>query len=218
MTWATGRARRRAGGGFTLVELVLVLVILALLAAAVVPSVMGVRAGHMAREPLDLLRQTARECRARAMEEGRPYVIHFHSEGYVAGRFMGLVRTDTELDQLRERQALDPRNSGGAMVAAYAELEAMGRGELPGVGAGESAAGIAGGWGKEFTLGSGMVLEVGFWGEGEPKEVPRGVVRSWVFQPSGLCEPLRVRIGLRGETYPLQFSALTADKEVGGGR
>ena len=56
-------------------------------------------------------------------------------------------------------------------------------------------------------LGEEVGVEVRRWNSDE-WEVPNGV--EWVFEPSGLCEPLSVRFSRRGGYVEVDFNPLTA--------
>jgi hypothetical protein len=37
------------------------------------------------------------------------------------------------------------------------------------------------------------------------------LIKLWVFQPSGICQPLRVHVERQSATFDIEFGALTAD-------
>jgi prepilin-type N-terminal cleavage/methylation domain-containing protein len=73
----TARTRR----GYSLFELLVVLMILLLLAAAVLPSLAGLRNGPRQRAAADAIRGELAIARSRAMEEGRPYRVAISQDG-----------------------------------------------------------------------------------------------------------------------------------------
>lgn len=58
-----------------------------------------------------------------------------------------------------------------------------------------------------YGLGSAIHIEVRRWDE---KEWHKKVDESWVFQPSGLCEPIQVRFSLDESWLSIVFNPLTA--------
>ncbi len=58
---------------------------------------------------------------------------------------------------------------------------------------------------------NGIQMEVRHWGEKKPWFVPQpDPTTVWVFEHSGLCEPISVRFTLAGRTIGAQFDPLTA--------
>ena len=81
--------RIRQPRGFTLIEIIIALTIVAVLAAAAVPMLKGFQDERVAREPVAKLVQMARGVRMRAMTEKRPYQVAFHSRGFTASPRIG---------------------------------------------------------------------------------------------------------------------------------
>ena len=50
-----------------------------------------------------------------------------------------------------------------------------------------------------------------FWGETEWIDMQSGLFHRWVFQPSGMCEPLRIRVESDGAFFEVEFHPLTGD-------
>ena len=105
MILETGK-QLRLQSGFTLVEMIIVLSVLALLTAAAIPSIDGVLKERQAREPISELLLLAREVRNRALSEQRPYQIAFDSEGFRASRYFNPYGGAEEFDQLQELLAV----------------------------------------------------------------------------------------------------------------
>src|ERR1700733_6283915 len=71
------RKRFRSSSGFTLIELILVLVIIAIIAAIVMPSVSAFSAGRSSQNTASQIVVLANYARAQAAAEGRIYRLNF---------------------------------------------------------------------------------------------------------------------------------------------
>lgn len=192
------RARlHRPRGGFTLLEIVLVLAIIAILAVVSIPAVKGIQDGVRARRPLVELAKMAQSARLRALEEGRPYQVIFSDAGFRATRYFDPYAEQFDVEAFfaeLERDELE-RQNGGGVSDPNDENALPARPELA----------------LSYELPEGVTLEVQRWGEPLPMPLTDGRLHSWVFQPSGLCNPVRVRFG-EGEGYhEAFFNTLTAD-------
>jgi prepilin-type N-terminal cleavage/methylation domain-containing protein len=212
ITQADSRLRFRAG--FTLIEIVLVLTILALLAAAAVPSVRGYQEEKAAREPVLALAKLAKEARLRAMQDKRPYQIAFTSKGFSATRYLSpylqlaqldefIQRTEVEAQQKEEAGITEELEEGGAGVSSPGNFGAAATGATPTPAFKE--------WTETQALPEGTTYGVQFWHEPEPTPIEGELVRLWVFQPTGIVSPLSVNLNHGGHVITVTFSALTAD-------
>jgi prepilin-type N-terminal cleavage/methylation domain-containing protein len=71
----------RAPGGFTLVEVLLVIALLVLLAAVLMPTLGNIRGDTYQRGAADIVRSELAAARGRAMEEGVPYRLAVNKDG-----------------------------------------------------------------------------------------------------------------------------------------
>ena len=203
--------------GFTLIELVIVLTLLAILMAAAIPSVRGLKDEQIAREPITALSKLAKETRLQAMKDKRPYQIAFTSKGYTATRYLSpymqagqleafVTKAENDIQQREEAgvpEAPTPDNSSGfanpaptdkPVVSSYKE------------------------WTQSYTLPEGVHYGAQFWYEPEPTPIEGDTVRLWVFQPTGMVTPITISMQREAATFSATFSALTADimKETSG--
>lgn len=208
--------------GFTLIELVLVLTLLALITAAAVPSIKGLQEETLAREPLNDLAKLAKQTRLRAMKEKRPYQIVFTTTGFTATRYLSPYLQAAELEEFLQKTEIEARQKAEAGLTAKNGDPAAEAGQAT---AGSSFAGAptsAGGaappaapafqeWTEKHDLPEGMTYSVQFWYEPEPVPMEGTAVKLWVFQPTGLVSPLTVKMSYSAGAITASFSALTAD-------
>jgi len=208
--------RTTSAVGFTLIEIVLVLVILSILVASVVPVFKGLADERKAREPVRELRLMAREARLLAMREHRPYQVAFSSEGFQLTRHFHPYAEPSEVREFiaqagessmafdanggeRTAQMLEAerRADAGAILTPEEDFAWLRRPERV----------------RAYAFPDGVTAELRFWGE--PQRTPLGgnAYRQWVFQPSGLCDPLRVTFISRSREQLVAFNSLTAEIE-----
>lgn len=188
------------GMGFTLLEIVIVLSLLSLLVAAAVPSFSGIQAERALRDPLIQLANTAKEVRLRAMKEKRPYQIVFTSTGFTASRYLSPYLQLAEFQNFLsiEEQLLENADSEKEEPAEAKNPLGFSHESLP-----QSF--------QKITLPEGSIQKFQYWYESTPTEIGNNIVKLWVFQPNGLCEPIRIRF--QGQTHFVEatFNAITAD-------
>jgi prepilin-type N-terminal cleavage/methylation domain-containing protein len=219
--------KARVAAGFTLLEIVIVMTILAVLAAATVPSYRGFQRERAAREPLAALVDLAKEARLRAIQEKRPFQVAFTSTGFYATRYFDPYLTQsmltefvTQADMAAEaglREALDPDAvSGAENQAVTAAITGVSPGDTPATStaaAAESAQEqfLKPEWVERYVFPEATSITVQQWHEAVPTLIEGEFVRLWVFQPSGICDPLRITINRQGAAFAVEFSALTVD-------
>ncbi|MCB1276092.1 prepilin-type N-terminal cleavage/methylation domain-containing protein [Prosthecobacter sp.] len=202
-------SRVSASRGFTLVEIIIALTIVAVLAAATVPMLKGFREERLAREPVTALVNLAREARLRAMTEKRPYQVVFHSGGFTASRYFNPYLQLAELQEFMEagqnhpeEQATFDKNDldNGGSVTKTTELPLA-----------PPAPKYDEYWSEKYEMPADMKYAIQFWYDTEPTYLEGDIVRLWVFQPSGICQPLKVHVERESATFDVEFAALTAD-------
>lgn len=199
----------RLRAAFTLVEIIIALTIVAVLAAATVPMLKGFRDERLAREPVAKLVQLAREARMRAMTEKRPYQVAFHGGGFTASRYFNPYLQLTELEEFvataenppPETDTVDKTdldNGGGLTKTTELPL-------APPVPKYDEH------WSEKYEMPQDMKYSIQYWYDTEPTFLEADLVRLWVFQPSGICTPLKIHIERENATFDVEFGALTAD-------
>lgn len=141
-------------GGYTLIEIAIVLAIIVLIIGAAVPMSSGFMREQRMRDPLRQLLILAKTARTEAMTTGRPTGVVFEKKGF------GIMRPGAE-------EPSDLRNLPGSM---------------------------------SYTI-----LPFG----AERRIKPDG--QTWIFQPTGLCEPLTVRLEQGDAWMEATFDPLTAE-------
>ncbi|MDA8633684.1 prepilin-type N-terminal cleavage/methylation domain-containing protein [Verrucomicrobiales bacterium] len=206
-TSGTGKARDWQASGFTLVELVIAITVLAILGGLAVPAIDSVQRERLAREPVNQLYLLAREVRVRSMKERRPYQIVFDREGFRASRFFQpyggseeFEALRTELEQrAREQEMIDASRARGIDLSA----EKVNLKQI------EIEEGLQ--YFREYEWSDDVECSLRFWDEMQWVGLSSGEFRRWIFQPSGMCEPLRLRIEADGAYFEIEFHPLTAD-------
>ncbi len=200
--------RHSSPAAFTLIELVICLTIVVLLAAASIPTFRGFQDERLAREPVTALVRLAKEARLRAMQEKRPYQIAFHSGGFTASRYFNPYLQRSELDeflQLAETSTQQPEvektdiDNGGGLTKTT---------ELP---LAPPRPKFDEHWTDKYEAPADMKVAIQFWHDTEPLYLEGEVIKLWVFQPSGVCQPLKVHVERQTATFDVEFAALTAD-------
>lgn len=204
----TTSATGRADGGFTLVELIIAISVVSILAGLAVPAIDSVKRERQAREPVNALYLAARDVRLRAMKEQRPYQIVFDREGFRAARFFQPYGGREEFDQLRlELEQLDQRDA--IIEASRARGIQLAPEEEPDLRREQVEEGLR--FFAEYAFDPDLACSLKFWDETEWVNLSGGEFRRWIFQPSGMCEPLRVRVESDGAFFEIAFHPLTAD-------
>ena len=221
----TENGQRRTLPGFTLIEIVVVLTILAVLAAATVPTFRGMQAERRAREPVAELLRMAKEARLRAMKERRPYQIAITAQGFTASRyfdpylsFAELTTFLTSIDAAEqagtppELDFVEPsqRQPDPASAGSITESKPASTGQPPPP---------RPEWNERYTFPPGTNASVWLMRDAcRPDAGEQGnfalegeVVKLWVFQPNGMCEPFAINIETETAQLSARFDPLTAD-------
>ncbi len=196
--------------GFTLVEMVVALTIMAILLSLAFPAMKALRE---AEEPAHLtsFMNLTRSLRARAMSENRPYQIVFDQQTIYGLRYFYPYKEETtfaeflakleeervkrkeeiarmEVERLQLALEQDPNNPPPPPPNIDDEYFV-----------------------RKVTLPKDMRVEVRPWGEVLWKPLDGTAIHRWVFQPSGLCDPMLIRFGSEGRWHELGFEVLTGD-------
>ena len=198
-------------GGFTLVEIVIALTLLIIIAAASIPTFRGLRAEQAAREPIQELTRMAKEARLKAMREKKAYQIVIHSGGFTASRylspylqladlneFMVSVAQEAEAPPDEEELANETNASRPTGDQVIYTKSATGNSDFKD-------------WTEEYKLPEGTRVSVQYWHELTPVAVEGEIVKLWVFQPTGICQPLKVSLENETASIQIEFASLTAD-------
>lgn len=202
---------------FTLVEVVIALTIIIVIAAAAVPMFKGWRDEQIARKPVIELVRLAKETRIRAMREKRPYQIAFHERGFVASRYFSPYLQLAELNEFLTRAETGEFRLNPNQDDDDGDLDA-GAGEQPktDLPLAPTAPKLDDNWEEHYDLPTDTQYTMKFWNEMEETIMSGDIVKLWVFQPTGICVPLKLRLERQTAVFDIEFNALTADitKEV----
>jgi prepilin-type N-terminal cleavage/methylation domain-containing protein len=212
---------------FTLIEVVIVMAILAVLAASMVPTLKGVQNERIAREPITELTRLAKEARLRAIKERRPYQVALSAQGFTATRYfdpylsaahlaeflMASDQAETEAPSAEERatkQLEDEAAEREMLKADGSQADTLKKPQTTGPVDPASIPKVVE-WTERYTLPEGTTYSVQWWHEQQPTPVAGELVKLWVFQPSGICEPLKISIQRESVVYDVEYSSLTVD-------
>ena len=206
-TSGTGKlpASRRA---FTLVELVVALTVIAILTGLAVPAIDGVQKERLAREPVNRLLLLAREVRVRAMTEDRPYQIVIDGQGFRASRFLrpytGIEEVETirlEMAEMAEREEMiEASEARGIQLAPETPPDPQEEQVREGLK-----------YFQEYAFPPEVRVSVRAWNDIEWIPMTGAEYKSWIFQPSGMCEPMRFRVEADTSFFEVEFHPLTGD-------
>ena len=194
---------------FTLIELVIVLTLLAILVAATIPSVRGLKDEQVAREPVTALVKLAKEARLHAMRDKRPYQIAFTVKGFSATRYLSPYLQLAQLDEFvqkvendaSQREELGLNNSPPQAADASSNKGSSTSNPAP----------VFKEWTQNYALPENVNYSVQYWYEQDATPIEGDAVKLWVFQPSGVTSPLTVKLERQKASFAATFSALTAD-------
>lgn len=204
----SGTGKSPAGsGGFTLVEVIIAISIVAIMTGMTIPAIDSVQRERLAREPVNRLILLAREIRVRAMTEQRPYQIVFDGTGFRASRFFHpyggrdeaqSLRQEIELLEERDQIVEASQERGISMVAIEPDplKDKIEEGMR---------------FLEEYTIDPSLQVSLKFWNETQWVAMSGGEFRRWIFQPSGMCEPMRFRVEADKSFFEIEFHPLTAD-------
>lgn len=195
--------------GFTLVEMVVALTIIAILLTLAFPAMKALseeeEASHIT-EFLDL----SRAMRARAMSERRPYQIVFDQQAIYGLRYFYPYNEESTFeeflakrDEERQRRKEEIKRMEVHRMQMAQDTPETAPPPLPNV---DDEYFV-----RKIPLAEGTTIEVLPWGALEWSSLDGGEIHRWVFQPAGLCDPLRVRFGVEGQWHELSFEALTGE-------
>jgi prepilin-type N-terminal cleavage/methylation domain-containing protein len=204
--------RHEAARAFTLIEIVIALTIVAVLAAATVPMLKGFQDERLAREPVTALLKLAREARMRAMQEKRPYQVAFHATGFTASRYFNPYLQLTGLNEFLA--------AGEAAPAVESTIEEVDKTDVDNGGKSNKTTELPLAppapkydeyWSEKYELPKEVKYHIQHWYDAEPTPLEGEMVKLWVFQPSGVCQPLKIHVESPSSTFDVEFAALTAD-------
>lgn len=196
---------------FTLIEIIVAMAVLSIMVSITTVSITSVRKEQQAREPVSELHRMARTVRARAMAEQRPYQIVFTEGGFQAARFFNPYGEEAEFENLKteiemieqQRKMLEASRDRGIDLNAGQPRSFQDR-------AAETAQkGMS--YHEIYQLPDDVTYELRFWNDTEWVDMTSGQFRRWVFQPSGMCEEIKIRMQSDNAFFELTFHPLTAD-------
>jgi len=210
MILATGSRQvllRSRSSAFTLVELVIVLSVLAILALTAVPAIDGILNERQAREPVNVLLAMARDVRNRALAEQRPYQIAFDAEGFRASRYFNPYGGKEEFDQLQD--LLKVQQEQMKIIEASRERGISLEDQRANIRMQSALSGMN--FSTSYKVPDELDYKVRFWRDTEWIEMEGGEFRRWVFQPSGMCDPMKIQFQSDNAFFEVEFHPLTAD-------
>ncbi len=206
-----------AKAAFTLVEIVVALTIAAVVAAVAIPTLKGLGASEKARGPMKALAEIVQEVRQRALREHRAYQIVFEREGIHASPAMHpFAKRDDFLKHLEEMRTPPPIEMIRRTVVERTEVVREETGNRPApeqqkAAPSEEPRGFKLPWTATIPLPPKTECDVLMWGDGEWEVVEGDKMRRWVFQPTGMANPGRVRLRTDAAELEGGFDLLTGE-------
>ncbi len=207
--------------GFTLIELVIALMIIVVLVGVAIPAMQGVSDERSARKPIDALAEMVQEVRRRAMLEQEAYQIVFDADGFYALRYFNSYRNRDDFKQLLIEMQKPQDSQGVAKDTVERSGGAVGSNAVEGATnlLTELSEGLPEAktvmrrdtWLKTYNKPVEIDLTLLFWGDPKWNKVENDYFRRWVFQPTGLCNPLQVRSEQGDGFFQIQFDPLTGE-------
>jgi prepilin-type N-terminal cleavage/methylation domain-containing protein len=197
--------RQRA---FTLIEIVVALTIVTVIAAVAIPTVKGLDRDEKMRAPIKTLGELVQQVRERAMRERRPYQIVFEHEGIHASPAMYPYEKREEYLQHFEELSTPPAREVIERTEVKRE-EVEGRPRQDTIS--DEPPPFEPPWTVTIPLDEGMGCEVLMWGDGEWDVIEGEKMRRWVFQPTGMANPARVRLHTGAAELEAGFDLLTGE-------
>ena len=186
---------------FTLIEIVVALTIATVIAAVAIPTVKGLGRDEAARAPMKTLAVVVQEARLRAMREHRSYQIVFEHEGIHASPAMYPYEKREDFLKHLEEMRTPPRIEVIQRVVMQRTGEETAdeppRFQPP--------------WTVTIPLPPKTECEVLMWGDGEWDLIEGEKMRRWVFQPTGMANPARVRLRTEAAELETGFDLLTGE-------
>lgn len=210
---------RATSAAFTLVEIVIVMTIISVLIAASVPTFRGIAREREARAPIVALVELAKETRLRAIKDQRPYQIAFSAQGFTASRYFDPYLTYAELEAYVLEQQLNTAQPQSVQVSSLTQGKDGNTNTQLSVNdnavalADEEDFSTVAEWVERRSWPANTQAKAQVWHQ---VDADAGLLQGenlvlWVFQPSGICEPLWLTVQHSGATVQVEFGSLTAD-------
>jgi prepilin-type N-terminal cleavage/methylation domain-containing protein len=208
---------------FTLIEIVVALTIIAVIAAVAIPTMKGLTREEETAAPLRALAEMVQEARQKAMHERRPYQIVFEHEAIHACEFsfphirreeflkyLADLRTPPKEEEIGRNQMVRAEIVRDEFAAPVPLSAAVGR-PLAKPAIEREPPQFKMPWTQTISLPPKTECSVLLWGDGEWDVLEGEKIRAWVFQPTGMASPARVRLRLGEAELETSFDALTGD-------
>jgi prepilin-type N-terminal cleavage/methylation domain-containing protein len=217
---------------FTLIEIVVALTVMAVISAVAIPTLKGIGREDRARAPITALAALVQEVRQRAMTERRACQIVFERGGiHALDDGFPVSEREQFLKALDEARTPPPGQAIERAEVTVTEVEIEGRRwptplglaappaaeETPPPPPASSDVKESGPkpweppWTVTIALADKSECEVLFWGDAEWDRVEADEIRRWVFQPSGMASPVRIRLRTEDVEVEAWFDALTGE-------
>lgn len=205
-------------GGFTLIEIVLAIMIVAILLGIAIPAMVGMNDERQARKPVEELAKLVLEVRSRAMEEGVPHQIVFDHKGFYATRYFHPYRNQqdfhTHLAELSKPVVITEivRTEIAQTEVQRQGIAQDGGTALPEVPLAETEPPKDERYVRKYAFPADSRPSLHMWGDLEWEKVSPQTFRRWVFQPSGVINPVKFRIEFGKENFfEVHFDPLTGE-------
>ena len=200
----------KARRAFTLIEIVVALTIIAVISSIAIPTLRGLEKDEKIRGQLKGLAELVQDVRERAIKERRAYQIVFEKDGFHASEVTYPFEKRSEfLKYFEEMRTPPPITVIERTDVQRQEIEnATAPEDLT---ASEMTSEFAPPWTASIPLNEETECDVLMWGDGEWDLVEGEKIRRWVFQPTGMANPLSVRLRTGDLELEGRFDILTGE-------
>ena len=195
----------RRSQGFTLVEIVIGLTIIGILAGMAIPAIRSIEKEREARAPVAEPWRGWPGRFARGRWRSRCRIRSPLTSGVSCGPILQSLRRERRVRSTRPADRSDRATAGDHRCLTRAGDRHERRSRTDGGDRALETAREGMKFHEVYELPDGVRYSLLFWGETDWIDMNSGLFRRWVFQPSGMCQPLKIQVGSRQRLFRSRF-------------